>query len=78
MAHIGASGPVRFWLGLSLSADRPRGHNMANQQKEHWLELAERASAEQDPKKLLVLVQELNRLLDEREARVRAKAGTQS
>jgi len=51
---------------------------MANQQKEHWLELAERASAEQDPKKLLVLVQELNRLLDEREARVRAKAGTQS
>ena len=40
--------------------------------KEHWLELCEQAAVEQDPKKLMVLVEELNRLLKEKEQRVKS------
>jgi hypothetical protein len=38
--------------------------------KEHWRELCERASVEQDPVKLLELVKEINRLLDDKQARL--------
>jgi hypothetical protein len=38
--------------------------------KAHWMELCEQAAAEQDPKKLLALVEEINRLLLEKEKRV--------
>lgn len=40
---------------------------MDNQRNERWLELAEAASKEQDPKKLLALVKRLNHALDERQ-----------
>ena len=33
--------------------------------KPHWMELCQQASVEQDPKKLLELITEVNRLLDE-------------
>ena len=39
---------------------------MDNQQKERWIELAEQASTEQDPQKLLKILEEINRALDER------------
>lgn len=35
--------------------------------KERWLELCEQASKEQDPKKLMELVEEIDRLLKERQ-----------
>jgi len=35
--------------------------------KERWQELSEQAAKEQDPKRLLELVQEINRLLEEKE-----------
>ena len=38
---------------------------------ERWKELCSLASTEQDPDKLLALVEEINRLLDEREQRLR-------
>jgi hypothetical protein len=38
---------------------------------EGWMELCERASVEQDPVKLLELVTEINRLLDDKNARLR-------
>jgi len=38
--------------------------------KAGWMELCERAAVEQDPKKLLALVTEINRLLLEKEKRV--------
>jgi hypothetical protein len=38
---------------------------------ERWKELCALASTEQDPDKLLALVEEINRLLDEREQRLR-------
>jgi hypothetical protein len=38
--------------------------------KEVWLELCEQAANEQDPKKFLALITEINRLLTEKEARI--------
>ena len=40
--------------------------------KERWLQLCEQAALEQDPEKLMTLVHEINRLLAEREARIKA------
>ena len=39
--------------------------------KERWLELCELAAKEQDSAKLLALVQEINRLLEEKEQRLK-------
>ena len=36
----------------------------------HWMQLCEQASVEQDPEKLMELIQEINRLLDEKEERL--------
>ena len=44
---------------------------MKGANKERWRELCEQASVEQDPKKLLELVTEINRLLDEKKIRLR-------
>lgn len=38
--------------------------------KAHWLELCRQAAVEQDPRKLLALVTEINRLLAEKQERV--------
>ena len=43
---------------------------MKDESKERWLELCERASKEQDPKKMLALMSEINRLLEQKEARL--------
>jgi hypothetical protein len=40
--------------------------------KEHWTELWKQAAVEQDPKKLLLLVTEINRLLAEKQGPARA------
>jgi hypothetical protein len=39
--------------------------------KQHWRELCEQAAFEQDPDKLLELVREINRQLEEKEKRLR-------
>ena len=39
---------------------------------EKWFELCSQAAVEQDPDKLLVLVQEINRLLEEKENRLKS------
>jgi hypothetical protein len=38
--------------------------------KERWIQLSEQAAVEQDPHKLLELVNELNALLEEKELRL--------
>ena len=43
---------------------------MKGANRERWRELCEQASVEQDPKKLLELVTEINRLLDEKNIRL--------
>jgi len=47
---------------------------MQGQKKEEWMRLCEMAANEQDSNKLLALVKEINRLLEEKEARLRAEA----
>ena len=42
------------------------------QDKELWLQLCEQAAAEQDPTRLMELVKEIDRLLNEREERRKA------
>jgi hypothetical protein len=39
--------------------------------KERWMELCAQASQEQDPERLFKLVQEINNLLEEKEARLK-------
>jgi len=41
--------------------------------RERWLELCELAAKEQDSKKLMVLVQEINRLIEEKDQRLKTR-----
>jgi hypothetical protein len=41
--------------------------------KERWRELCEQASVEKDPKKMMELVPEINRLLNEKRGRISAE-----
>ena len=47
---------------------------MKGEKLEQWRLLCELAAVEQDPEKLLALVKEINRLLDEKEKRLRQKS----
>jgi hypothetical protein len=66
------------WVGTlvtqyraALSSDDRRRHQMDRETKERSLVLCEQAAVEQDPARLLALVTEINRLLEEKEQRVR-------
>ena len=43
---------------------------MKGEAKERWMRLCEQAALEQDPEKLMQLVGEINRLLEEKEQRL--------
>ena len=43
---------------------------MQGEKKERWMELCQLAAVEQDPKKLIELVQQINELLEEKERRL--------
>jgi len=43
---------------------------MQGEKKERWMELCAQAAVEQDPKKLIELVQQINALLEEKERRL--------
>jgi len=43
---------------------------MKGEVREHWMRLCEQAAIEQDPEKLMELVSEINRLLEEKESRL--------
>ena len=44
---------------------------MKGEKKEIWMQLCERAAIEQDPDKLMDLIKEINRLLEEKERRLK-------
>jgi hypothetical protein len=46
---------------------------MQGETKERWRELCEQAAIEQDSKKLIELIAEINQLLDEKELRLKRK-----
>jgi hypothetical protein len=50
------------------------GRQLDRETKERWLVLCEEAAEEQDASRLLALVTEINRLLDEKRERVRQKS----
>jgi hypothetical protein len=70
--------------GLTLGADnhgnryglssprftRTEAHAMHDNTKEAWMYFCEQAAVEQDPERLLQLVKEINRMLDEKENRL--------
>ena len=41
------------------------------EKEEEWTQLCERAALEQDPEKLMLLVSEISRMLDEKEKRLK-------
>ena len=51
---------------------------MEGPNKERWIQLSEQAAVEQDPRKLLELVNQLNALLEEKELRLAALQKTGS
>lgn len=44
---------------------------------ERWRRLCEQAQTEQDPEKFMALIQEIERLLSEKEARLKDKSGAE-
>jgi len=46
---------------------------MQGKLKEEWAQLCEQAAIEQDPQKLMLLVSEINRMLDEKEKRLKSQ-----
>lgn len=51
---------------------------MESSNKERWLQLAELAAKERDPAKLIALVEEINRVLKEKEQLLKAARGIAS
>ena len=51
---------------------------MQGKVKEEWLQLCEQAAIEQDSEKLMGLVVEINRMLDEKEQRLKRGKPTQA
>ena len=47
---------------------------MQGKAREQWMQLCEQAAVEQDAEKLLALVKEINRMLDEKEQRLHEAA----
>ena len=45
---------------------------MRDETRDRWMLLCDQASTEQDPEKLLALVQEINQLLEEKRSRISA------
>ena len=41
--------------------------------KKEWTQLCEQAAVEQDPEKMMLLVSEINRMLDEKEERLKGQ-----
>ena len=47
---------------------------MTGEKRERWQELCEQAMTEQDPERMIKLVEEINRLLVEKQARLKAQS----
>jgi hypothetical protein len=45
---------------------------MQGKVKEEWMQLCEQATIEQDSERLMVLISEINRMLDEKERRLKS------
>jgi hypothetical protein len=57
-------------VSAALAFTRTEAHAMKGKTKENWMYVCEQAAVEQDSEKLLQLVKEINRMLEEKEARL--------
>jgi hypothetical protein len=48
--------------------------NVAMKDNPHWMELCQQASVEEDPEKMMELIREINRLLDDKEERLKRES----
>ena len=69
---------MEFGLVAALAFTRTEARAMRGEAKEHWTQLCELAASEQDPDKLLELVKEINRMLEEKENRLQQKTRRKS
>jgi hypothetical protein len=51
---------------------------MQGETREKWVHLCEQAANEQDPEKLMLLIQQINTLLEQKEQRLKRKSDGQS
>jgi hypothetical protein len=58
--------------------DPAGGVCLKGERKEYWMHLCEQAANEQDPDKLMELVKEINRLLEEKELRLKRDSAASS
>ena len=49
---------------------------MQGKVKEDWIQLCEQVAIEQDPERMIVLLRDLNRMLDEKEMRLQRDRAT--
>jgi hypothetical protein len=63
--------PILAASSARYPVSQPIGEFMAGDEDKIWRDLCEQAQSEEDPKKLLELIKEINRLLQEREVRLR-------
>lgn len=60
---------------ISFNSNEPCHEvGLKGERKEYWMHLCEQAANEQDPEKLMELVKEINRLLEEKEQRLKNAA----
>ena len=64
---------MEFGLVAALAFTRTEAYAMKGETKEHWTQLCQLAASEQDPDKLLALVKEINRMLEEKEKRLQQR-----
>lgn len=54
-----------------MCASRARPKRMQGEERERWEQLCRLAADEQDPNRLMELIEEINRLLEEKEERLK-------
>ena len=65
-------------VSAALAFARTEASAMKGKTKELWEQFCERAAVEQDPEKLVQLVKEINRMLEEKEARSKQRGEEKS
>ena len=60
-------------VSAALAFARTEASAMRGKTKELWEQFCERAAVEQDPEKLVQLVKEINRMLEEKETRLKQR-----
>jgi hypothetical protein len=58
-------------MSVAVPLPQEQGTMMKGEKRERWMELCQQAAVEQNSEKLMELVKEINRLLEEKEDRLK-------